>query len=175
MRINLSWVLIALLIASCSTNHAPQQALFNTVAFFNNEVEWLNKQPLQLKKVLVFNNQTDTVINTKPNWKEELAPFFELDLSKPAYAGRFTIKNLANQTVYSALDSTTNIKQIVITFNENKQVESIAFNLSEHNNLYQSTKQLVYHTKKGYEINGMQQAQLQKANEYGLNASFVEQ
>ncbi len=173
MRLIVTGIIIGLLFTNCNSPKTTQQELFNTIDFFNNQVKILTQQELMLHKVLAFNNQTDTVVNTKPNWKEELAPFFELDLNKPAYAGRFTIKNMANQTTYNALDSATNIKQVVITFNANQQVESIAFALSEKNNLYQSTKQLVYHTKKGYEITGMQQAKLQQAHVYTVNANFI--
>lgn len=173
MRLIMSGIIAGLFFTNCNPPKTNQKELFNTIAFFNNQVKILTKQSPKLHKVLVFNNQTDTVVNIKPDWKEELAPFFELDLSKPAYAGRFTIKNLANQTHYIALDSTTNIKQVVITYNTNKQVESIAFNLSEKNNLYQSTKQLIYHVQKGYQITGMQQVKLQQPHVYAVNGYFV--
>jgi len=172
MRVTgLLWLLLMLFVA-CTNNTALKTDYFDTKAYFNNELIKLKGQKLLLIKDLKFNNNSETLVIDTPNWENELAPFIEVDLLKPAYAGRFMVSKENNTVNYISTDKHTDIKSVKIIFNANGNADSITIVMQKNNNLYQSDKQLQYVLNKGFTITGVQKVTLMRQSDYALKATF---
>ncbi|MFN4083620.1 MAG: hypothetical protein ACK4K9_08320 [Bacteroidia bacterium] len=158
---------------SCNNGKPVTNNNFDTKTYFENEIKQLLTQDFGLLKTLTYNNNKDETNLSNPDWYKELAPFLEIDLTKPAYTGRFNIEKNNNSLIYTAKDKTTDIKKVTLNFNENGEVHAIEILISEINNLYNSHKRLFYQSKIIFEIEGMQKVKLLEEAKYQVKGLIV--
>jgi hypothetical protein len=168
---------IVMLLFACNSqeeNDAP--AYWNSKLFFEQDTVVL--QSFGLKKELMFNENSQTVILKNVTWRKELEPFLALDLQKTSYKGRFTIDTLsANDSTYiityKAIESKLDLQKVEITMNASTQkVSKINAEYKEENSLYNATKTLTYIVGNGYNIKGRQQVKLGNQINYEVKGAF---
>lgn len=165
----------------CQKVPTPQSGLFNTQAFFDNEITHLSTQNSTLKKWLTYNGKKDSVILTSNiNWEKELQLFKEVDLSKPVYKQAFRITEHINQQhlltqIYEAIDDKLPIKEVIITYDANNQVSNIEITSNVSNILYNGEKRLRYVRDSGFYINEKQFLKNGTQTSYQVKGVFGQQ
>jgi hypothetical protein len=168
--------IIMLLFACGSQEENDVQVYWNSKLFFEQDTVAL--QSFGLKKELMFNDNSQTVVLKNVIWTKELEPFLTLDLQKTSYKGRFTIDTLpANDSIYivtyKAIESKLDLHKVEITMNAiTQKVNKINAEYKEENSLYSATKTLTYIVGNGYNIKGMQQVKLGNQINYEVNGTF---
>ncbi len=87
--------LLLLLSTACERPVPPPTGInngaYNLSAYLQQQIQRLQqKQPMVLKSVKTRDEPTETVETAEVNWKDELAMFEELDLSKPTLQEYYT-------------------------------------------------------------------------------------
>ncbi|MFC6996491.1 hypothetical protein [Rufibacter roseus] len=146
---------LVLSLSACDDAPAPggvksevQQA-FDVNGLLAQEVDALAKQEVTVKKTVSKGGAAEETKTFKNlNWVEELAPFSDADLNKPALVGLFNVEettNSARQTVrrYTAKeDADTYVEEAVYTFNPEGQLVQLDAIIRQDNVLFNTLKQL---------------------------------
>lgn len=161
---------------------------FNVVEFLEQEVQSLSSQKVAVQKYV---SKGSEAIETKAfqnlNWVEELAPFADADLNKPALIGLFTEEQTldeAGQTVrrFVAKEAAdTNVQEAVYTFNAQGQLVQLDATIRQENMLFETLKQL--HLKvdpsatprlQRYRLDETQKLLFMGAEQYGVEGKVLQ-
>ena len=128
---------------------------FNLNSYFKDQVAILEKANTPLTKTIVHNGKTETINEKNVNWKNELKPFLEIDITLPAHILSYSIDSLVegNSTTlhYSAKDSTPLLRDIVIKLN-NGQPDTIYIRKVISNSYVSSMETMSYFGNGNYEL-----------------------
>jgi hypothetical protein len=96
---NKLYIIFLLLIFSNCKEGAPQYLgnttpLFDLKGFLDNEIATHLKDVKTVKKTVTVNGKTETKEVAIKDWKEELKPFFDSDINRPAWMDKYSILNL---------------------------------------------------------------------------------
>lgn len=158
---------------------APQEntsMYFDIPGFIDKEVIHLAEKVRTLKKNLRYNEKEEQQFIEKPDWKKELKPFFETDLNKPAYAGRFELdSSFAGDTLKISYNSTNNKSdlQLAEVYYYKREPIKIAVLFTEKNALFTSNKRLVYFCDSLFEIAGEQELRLSTTSSYSVQGIVI--
>jgi hypothetical protein len=127
---NKLYIIFLLLIFSNCKNETPQYSknttpLFDLKGFLDNEIVTHLKDVKTVKKTVTVNGKSETKEVEIKDWKEELKPFFNSDINRPAWQDKYNTLNLDKfenyDTVffkrqYNAIDKNLKTKRIEIWF-----------------------------------------------------------
>ncbi|WP_181307335.1 hypothetical protein [Rufibacter sp. XAAS-G3-1] len=120
---------------------------YDLVGFLDQEADALSAQKaLVTKTVSTADNPTETKTISTINWAEELAPFADADINKPALAGLFTEEvktNPLGQQVrrYTAKeDADTNVQQVTYLFDAQGRLVQVDATIVQENMLFNTQK-----------------------------------
>jgi hypothetical protein len=108
--------------AQNSKNTTP---LFDLKGFLDNEIATHLKDIKKVKKTVTVNGKTETKEVEIKDWKEELKPFFDSDINRPAWMDKYNTLNLDKfenyDTVFfkrqfNAIDKNLKTQRIEIAF-----------------------------------------------------------
>jgi hypothetical protein len=107
---NKLYIFFLLLIFSNCKNESPQYSknttpLFDLKGFLDNEIATHLKDIKKVKKTVTVNGKTETKEVEIKDWKEELKPFFNSDINRPAWRDKYKILNEHNFHDYDTLVS----------------------------------------------------------------------
>ncbi|WP_192822638.1 hypothetical protein [Rufibacter sp. LB8] len=146
---------VAAIIGVQSCNDAPNPAglspqntqAFDVNAFLAQEAEALNQAKAPVSKTVT---QADQKAETKTisglDWAQELAPFSDTDINKPALMGLFNEEkstNAAGQTQHrftAKPDASTNVQEVIYTFNSQNQLVQVDATIVQENMLFETKK-----------------------------------
>ena len=103
---NKLYIAFLLLVFSNCKNEAPQYSknsspLFDLKGFLDNEIATHLKDVKKVKKTVTVNGKTETKEVEIKDWKEELKPFFNSDINRPAWLDKYRfeeVKNIAKKS-----------------------------------------------------------------------------
>ncbi len=153
----------------CDTPPENGALYFDIPGFIDKEIIRLGEKAHTLKKNLLYEKKEEQQLIENPDWKTELKPFFETNLNKPAYAGRFKLdSSFAGDTLKISYTSTNNKSdlQLAEVYYFKQEPVKISVLFTEKNALYNSNKKLVYVCDSFFEITGEQRLRLSSLSNY---------
>jgi hypothetical protein len=167
--------LLVLLLGACDPR--PEGTSYiDSRAFFTEQAQQMQDNHTALHKKAMFDGKQEETDDTNPDWQKELSPFSDIDMRKPSLAGRYAVdtsvvSDSTYEISYMATDTATTLRNIVFGFH-NDHISYVQATYTEKNTLYETRKDLVYTTGKGYSITGDQQVTLGSPVRYSIEASF---
>jgi hypothetical protein len=165
--------LLSLSLFSCQTDNASSESrtqqgssknkisFFNLKGFFDNEIKTKLKNHKMVKKTVSINNKVETKNIEIMDWHEELMPFFNADINKPAWLDKYQLVERpfgSNGKVrtYQTTEKNLKTKQLSIIQNDSTKEFKINILTSDKTAMTQSDTQLLYDTNAGYMISTQQ-------------------
>jgi hypothetical protein len=105
---NKLYIIFSLLIFSNCKEGVPQYLgnttpLFDLKGFLDNEIATHLKDVKTVKKTVTVNGKTETKEVAIKDWKEELKPFFNSDINRPAWRDKYKVLNLNQDKDYDTI------------------------------------------------------------------------
>ncbi|WP_161947714.1 hypothetical protein [Rufibacter ruber] len=150
----LSCCALAVWVSSCQEQPAPtaaqsKQQAFGLEAYLNQEAQNLHQATAAVTKTVSENGKAqETKTFSQLNWAEELGPFAEADINKPALLGAFTEEkttNAAGQTVHryrAKEEADATVRDVAYTFDAQGQLVQVDATLVQENMLFNTQKKL---------------------------------
>jgi hypothetical protein len=150
-------ILLIVSISSCVEPIRQGSSYFNCKKHFIALADSLQRSGMVLDKSIVSENGNEQKKIIAPIWKNELAPFIEIDINKPALRGTYKIReenHLAGGTVvqYEALEPTATVRKLHIDYDSKKNVIGVWAVTATSNPYHASTDTLIYRSNGTYEI-----------------------
>lgn len=171
MRTNIYWVWIFLLISACGNQQITQRkkTYFDVSGYFNEQVKELQKlnpearknisttgmmpEKPELDTVDVGTEKVTSIDMQQADWAKEIKPFFDLEINKPAWEGKYTEDKDSSGTLqittYYAKDSSMEIQQLSVTRNRGVITLITGF-INKKSFIVDRTMRLSYMPGKGY-------------------------
>jgi hypothetical protein len=162
---NKLYIIFLLLVFSNCKNETPQYSknttpLFDLKGFLDNEIATHLKDIKKVKKTVTVNGKTETKEVEIKDWKEELKPFFNSDINRPAWQDKYSIEkkeidHYVYKTDYSANDK--NLKTRFLSVLQNLSNFELKIYNDEKSIITNAESELIYSRKGGYQIITKQQ------------------
>lgn len=143
-------------------SHQPQ-TYFDLKGFIETQITTLKKTNPIVRKEVIVNEESETLVTPNIDWAKELELFIQADLNKPAYTQSYFTDTLSANTVSYRLrqDERLPVQFLEIIRDEQNRPAKIKATLLEKNYLFESEKILTLESKNGrlssYQIEGFQQ------------------
>lgn len=173
---------------------------FDIGTFFRTQVDNLNKRKLAIRQRVVKDGFAQTIEKEQVNWEEELAPFIDADINRPAWRGQFKVDTvLRNDHLvvieYTLRDADKNddgspvegavkgwfrgdpcpISKVVLTKDPRSNTPlKVSIDKLTNNFLYSSSHKLYFTTGEGYMVKGRLEVKYLFSSEYSVDSKFVE-
>lgn len=158
-----------------NTSPLPEKKYFSIHDFLVSEIHRLKNDKTTLIKTIRQNNKSETVKLNLPDWENELKPFFEADIDKPAWKNTYSCDSAVNDSgsnvMYQALHPKAPVRQLQITYLEN-QIATVVISFEKSNSWFTLKQELIYWSGKGYSIKSNQKMSLSDPASYEINATF---
>lgn len=162
-------IIFCLIFAACKnpiTDKKVPKAFFDASDFFNAEIKRLDSIKPTVIKTVSVNEKSETKELNNLNYTEELAPFVQSDINKPAWLDEYRIDTLRNEDtvsrylhthiVYTALKESLKTKKFLVHLDSLKEVIAIDITNSDDNSLAGAQHLLHYDKRSGFSINNKQ-------------------
>ncbi|WP_062543506.1 hypothetical protein [Rufibacter tibetensis] len=160
---------------------------YDLIGFLNKEAQALSAQKAAArKKVSTPEGSAETKTFPSLNWSEELAPFADADINKPALKGLFdeqvTTNALGQQvrTYKAKEDASTNVKEVTYTLDAQGQLVQLDATIAQENMLFRTQKQMHLKVQAGsspsltrYRLDETQKLLLMGADHYSVMGEVV--
>lgn len=144
----------------CFTNCSEPEAkkgldlYFSLEGYFTAEISSLQQKDLHLKKAMSHNNETDSIVIHKPDWRHELKAFIAEDINKPAYRG---VVDSTTETEGDDVVTLYNLKlkdetRIIHVYRDSSGVKKVKIEKYKNNFIFSSSSELVYIPSRSYSI-----------------------
>ena len=173
-------LLLLCFIAVCSachpveTNVAPHY--FSVAEFFKNECSRLKEEKMVLLKKVRYDAREETMQIQQPVWEDELRPFLDCDINKPAYTGAYSIDSSATDGAhtifYKAKEARMPIRLVTINYVEGK-LSSVYIEMGKSNAWFELHQEMTYTPGDGYQINGRQKMAIGKETLFTIAGRFL--
>ena len=157
-----------------NTGNSP---LFDLKKYFEMQVSFLKTSNPRVQKMIVQNGQVEINNLHDVDWANELKPFLECDISKPALRNSYKV-TITDSTctgcrhiVYTAIDSTLAIRMVSLHF-VSDTLTQVSIDKSTYSKLVDSEQALVWKTGNGFFISGRQAIAMGKENDYAIRIKF---
>ncbi len=175
---------IITLLLSCSN---PKQSnippYFDLQGFMNGQIKILNTGKTGIIKHLSVNDKKEEHQLNSPDWKQELQPFIDADINKPAWRGSFTVDtsysidvNTDTEKIVTYTADTTGIRTkklaLHLDIHTGAVLEIEAHNLTD-NVLYHFDQQLFYFPQKKYFITTYEKVVLMSPSSIKIDGKMV--
>jgi hypothetical protein len=161
---------ISFLLSNCQSNKEAddsRKASLSTSPFFNlkdfleTEIKDKLRNQKMVRKTVTINGKAETKDVEIKDWKEELKPFFNADINKPAWSDKYQLieKPVGEHSkvkTYSTSEKLLKTKQLSIIENDSTKESTINIVTSDKTAVTQSDTQLVYESNSGYTISTQQ-------------------
>jgi hypothetical protein len=134
---------------------------FNLKGFLDTEINTNLKNQKMVKKTVTINGKAETKDIEIKDWKEELKPFFNADINKPAWYDKYQLSEKAvgehgRVKTYRTSEKLLKTKQLSIIENDSTKERTVNIVTSDKTAVTQSDTQLVYESNSGYTISTQQ-------------------
>ena len=145
--------------------------------YFEKEVPTL-KAASGARKITIVNGQREEKVVDSIDFKKELEVFSKADINRPAWYDQYGIdstfneKGVLTQLKYEALDEGLNTRQIIIDYDTNAQVASIAIHNKSETAISATAQHLLFEAGKGYSIESMQEVPIAGEQSFKVEVKF---
>ncbi len=174
-----------LLIAACQTTVTDKKtpkAFFDASDFFNAEIIRLDSLKPAVIKTVFVNDKSETKELATLNYTEELAPFVQSDINKPAWLDEYRTDTMRNEDtvskylhthiIYTALKASLKTKKFTVHLDSLKQPIAIDIINSDDNAIAGAQHELHYDKRSGFSINNKQHLALSKDSDVKVVVIF---
>lgn len=170
-------ILLIVSISSCVEPIRQGSSYFNCKKHFLALADSLQRSGMVLDKSIVSENGNEQKKIDAPIWKNELAPFIEIDINKPALRGTYKIReeNLMAggiAVLYEALEPNATVRELKVEYDSQKNVIEVRAVTATSNPYHASTDTLVYRSKGTYEIHASSDPALGRRIAFDLYATI---
>ncbi len=174
----LKWlVCIFLLMTSCTIEENNTSGFFDSKSYFSAIADSLNDTKSMLEKTMVSNGASETIIDSLPNWKNELLPFMELDITKPAMKSSYEVDSSNGspgvRIEYKAVDEYVSIRNMVVTKDSIGKVVSLYATVRSKNPYHSSADTLQFQNGVGYRISALSEPYIGSKIQFSLSGKFI--
>ncbi|KAA6438120.1 hypothetical protein FOE74_00325 [Rufibacter glacialis] len=160
---------------------------YDLVGFLDQEAQALQQQKAASHKtVSEAGAKKESKIIEALNWAEELAPFADADINKPALKGLFTQTESTNALGQQVLryqakeDAATNVQEVTYTLDSQDQLVRLQATIVQENMLFKTRKRMHLEARSGapgrltrYQLDEMQKLLLMEADHYSVTGEVV--
>ena len=167
---------VLFLFFSCSESPTTtEENVFNSENYFSAEASRLAAKLKTVTKVVGRNSEMDSGVVTITDWKKELEPFSQCNISKPTFRNSYRVDSVSGSNTrhitYTAMEPRLVVRMLEINFSGD-QVAAVHMVTAEENQLYSATRNLHYVPDSGYRISGKQEMAMGKKTDYFVEASW---
>jgi len=181
--INFFFFLLSVLLFACNPPTPELSAaknFFDLPAFFESELELLQKKKTALKKIS-YNSKVEEkqFPSDSLNFKAELKAFIDSDINRSSWLDKYSVDSILNtngelvELNYKTDDKKLKTKSVNIKFS-NQDVDQIEIQNQSGSFFSSSEQRLVYQTKKGYTIDNLQKIILFSDRVLKVQVSFLD-
>ena len=148
---------------------------FSIRNFFDAEAIRLSNSKTAVRKITIKGNEFEEIKLTPKNWNEEFVIFSECDINKPAWVRSYSLDSIVKPDytiVTYSTDENIPLKKIILIKNKT-EILSISIEKNTSNFIYESSQNLIYSRKNGYEIIGVQHVYFLSPNQYRISTIFL--
>ncbi len=153
-----------------------EKPFFDFPAYFQSEIERLNDSSPKFKKEVTFNDVMEPQDFKQVDFSEELKLFAAIDINRRALMDKYhsdsiLVNDQMNRLTYTALDSSLNIRSIIIDYEEG-EIAQVDIYKKQKNFVGFSRQHLRYKPHEGYTINSAQKIILSDLKTLKIETSF---
>ncbi len=166
------------LFCACHDNRSPQQKkYFSVSAFLQEEIAGHKKNKTALLKSIHQNGVVESKRIAFPAWEQELKPFFDSDLDKPArknmYRADTLIRGANSICTYTCTEKSCPVKLLRV-YRSGMQIDSVIIRMEITNAWFTNKQELRYLSRKGFFIKSEQTMTLARDTRFEISATFQE-
>ena len=149
---------------------------FDLKGFIEAETDRISKMQ-SFTKTAYVNGEKETKTLSQINIENELKPFYNSDINKPAWAGKYTIDstfNQANELIglrYQSKDEKLKTKTMSVDF-VGKEVSKVFIENATNSSVANTYQTLIYQSKAGFSVESKQDVSLLEENYFKIEVSF---
>lgn len=132
--------------------------------------------PLTLVKKVKYGEKEELVQIQQPQWENELRPFLDCDLNKPAYAGAYIIDSVVTDSTctvhYEAKEPKTPIRTVMLNYRHDTMT-SLYMEIGKSNAWFQLKQEMTYTPGEGYRITGEQKMAIGEETKFSIAGRFI--
>jgi hypothetical protein len=120
---------------------------FDLSLYVNSLATKLSNEHSLLQKIILNNGDTETIVLDSVNWAEELKPFADAGINKPAWINAYDADTtIGDSTIieYRATEEDPPVRKLTVCYRQGKPVRV---------SLYRKKSNIYYQTRGWYEIN----------------------
>jgi hypothetical protein len=137
-----SFLLLGAVLACAPTKEEPaleKLPYFDLKGFINLEISKIEGDSVLKTSEINGEKQTEELLYTPKDWKEEFASFYQADINVPSLATAYNTRTTPDQLIHELLpEAKGKVKDITIRYVQNYPVW-VTFRLKDENMFYQST------------------------------------
>ena len=173
----LQGLLFIILFAGCNEEAALSKAkYFSLPDFFKKESASLRNNKSSLIKKVNYDGKEEMMQIESPVWEDELRPFLDCDINKPAYVGAYTVDTAVTDgayvVYYKAKEPKMPIRLVSLKF-INDMLVSVYAETGKSNAWFQLRQEMTYTPHEGYRIKGEQKMALGKETTFTIAGSIL--
>jgi len=152
---------------------------FDMPAFMAKQESNLQKKNQWVRKKVTKDGRTHFIECGDIDWKQELDPFMEADINRPAWRGEFKVDTISLERVNVITFKTVNedipVKNMVVTIDKaTGQCLQVTVDRSTDNFLYSSEQKLFFTVGEGYMVKGDLAVTSLFESEYNVETEFID-
>jgi hypothetical protein len=174
-----SWLLLALLLASCHPGSAivERPPFFSLQDFIAQEVQRLDSLQPTVRKSITFNGERETHTIDTLAFANELSVFQRADINRPAWLDKYRVDSLREdgrlqRITYTALDEDLKTQELKVEWHGPDHIDRIEVITQSATVLSKGRQILVYEPGKGYRIETHQESRAAAPVDILIEASF---
>lgn len=158
---NKLYIIFLLLIFSNCKNEAPQYSknttpLFDLKGFLDNEIATHLKDVKKVRKTVTVNGKTETKEVEIKDWKEELKPFFNSDINRPAWRDKYNFNKRTFDTigyghVFTRIGDNLKTKMMLVHLLDDNKVLSVSIENEQVSNIVSFVEDMHYYAKSNWQ------------------------
>jgi hypothetical protein len=158
---NKLYIIFLLLIFSNCKNETPQYSknltpLFDLKGFLDNEIATHLKDIKKVKKTVTVNGKTEIKEVEIKDWKEELKPFFNSDINRPAWRDKYKTNSQKFDTIgygqtFTRIEDNLKTKWMFIHFLDQNKILSVKIENDQVSNIVNFVEEMQYFSKSNWQ------------------------
>jgi hypothetical protein len=158
---NKLYIIFFLLVFSNCKNEPPQYSknttpLFDLKGFLDNEIATHLKDIKKVKKTVTVNGKTETKEVEIKDWKEELKPFFNSDINRPAWRDKYKFNKQKFDTIgyghtFTRIEDNLKTKWMFIHYLDQSNILSVKIDNEQVSNIVSFVEEMQYFSKSNWQ------------------------
>lgn len=178
IKLQYKLLILLFLLNACGVEQKREaRSLFDSKAYFEQEIERLNKQKVSIEKQVRMDEDTQRIELDTVDWEAELALFLRSNINKPALVDEYETDSLIEEGKLRAVHYQTQkeglkTRKLSLYFRDDSIRRIEIFNKTK-NTVYGAEQHLRYEPAVGYEMRDTQQVQLVGTNLFSVKVAFL--